>query len=137
MTSARRFRPICAPLSASAKADVIGRKDALIASGLSTKAVRDSKLAPMLAAMRWSVANGALSANPAESVTATVRKTGGGRRGFNDDEARKALAVAARETAPHLKWLPILCALTGARLPELCQFRGADAQREGAFGFSI
>ena len=117
------------------KADVVGWKDALIASGLSTKTVRDSKLAPLLAVMRWAVANGALATNPAEGVGVTVRKAGGGRRGFNDDEARKVLTAAERETAPHLKWLPILCALTGARLSELCQLRGADVQREGGVWF--
>jgi integrase len=117
------------------KADVIGWKDALIASGLSTKTVRDSKLAPLLAVIRWSVANGALANNPADGVTVTVRKTGGGRRGFNDAEARMVLAAAACETAPHLKWLPLLCALTGARLSELCQLRGADVQREGGVWF--
>lgn len=117
------------------KADVIGWKDALIASGLSTKTVRDSKLAPLLAVMRWAVANGALPANPAEGVGVTVRKAGGGRRGFNDAEARAVLTTAVRETVPHLKWLPILCALTGARLSELCQLRGADVQREGDVWF--
>ena len=117
------------------KADIVAWKDAMVAADLASKTIRDSKLAPVLAVLRWSVANSLLPSNPAEGVGVTVRAEGRKPRGYHDHEARRVLEAALRESAPYLRWLPLLCAMTGARLSELCQLRVQDVQQEGEVRF--
>jgi integrase len=117
------------------KADMVAWKDAMVASGLAAKTVRDSKLAPVLAVLRWSVANNLLPSNPAEGVGLTVRADGNKPRGYHDHEALRVLKASMCELAPVLRWLPLMCAMTGARLSELCQLRVQDIRQEDAVWF--
>ena len=102
-------------------------KQALIASGLSPKTIKDSKFAPLRAVLQWGADNGHLSSNPAAKLTMSVKKRAGeGRRSYNDDEAKAVLAAARAASKPHLRWVPLLCAYTGARVAEICQLRRQD-----------
>jgi integrase len=47
-------------------------------------------------------------------------------RGFNDEEAALILRQAGSELDPMRRWIPLLCAYSGARIAEVCQLRGED-----------
>lgn len=113
--------------------DLIRWKVALIEEGLSGKTIRDSKLAPIRAILQWGVDNRRLPANPAERITMGIKAVAGkGRRTFTDDEARTILKAAMAETEPHFRWVPWLCAYSGARISEVCQLQRQDIhQYEG------
>ncbi|MDB5539676.1 MAG: integrase domain protein [Devosia sp.] len=112
--------------------DVVRWKEELLKRGLSPRTVRNSKLAPLNAVLRWAAQNHKLASNVAEKVDVSAKaKPGQGRRGFTDDEADKILAAARLEKAAHLRWLPWLSAYTGARISELCQLRREDVFQVG------
>jgi integrase len=107
--------------------DLLGWKHALISSGLRTKTIRDSKLAPLRAILQWGVDNGKLTENPALRVIVDVRAKVIERiRGFTDEEASLILKAAVKETDPVKRWIPLLCAYSGARISEVCQLRAKD-----------
>lgn len=89
-----------------------------------------------------------MDSNPFAGVThggtmkSTVRQ-----EGYRDDEAITILTAAlhyrrrgreALALAEAKRWMPWLCALTGARITELCQLRKMDiVERDGAMCFHI
>jgi len=50
--------------------------------------------------------------------------------GFDGHEAAHILKAASKETSPAYKWVPLLCAQSGARVSEVCQLRGEDIRCE-------
>jgi integrase len=99
----------------------------MIAAGLSAKTIRDSKLAPIRAILQWATDSRKLPHNPAERITIKLKaQPSAVRRGYSDDEARTVLAAALSERSLHLRWVPGLCAYTGARVSEICQLRAED-----------
>lgn len=107
--------------------DLLNWKNALVEAGLRTKTIRDSKIAPLRAILQWGVDNRKLPANPASRIVVAVRaKQTERRRGYTDDEAALILVQAAKEKDPVRRWLPLLCAYSGARLSEICQLRVED-----------
>lgn len=114
------------------RADVVRWKEHLIAAGQSPKTIRDASLVAIKSIFRWGLRNGRLETNPAAEVSIDVkRKAGQGIRGFSDAEAAMILRAAARETDPVRRWIPWLCAFSGARLSEACQLRAEDVVRVG------
>jgi hypothetical protein len=76
--------------------DLIAWKGALIEQGLRPKSIRDAKLAPVRAVLRWAVDNRQLPANPAERITMDVRvRAGEGQRSFTDEEAIREFPMEA------------------------------------------
>ncbi|MCA1435613.1 tyrosine-type recombinase/integrase [Bradyrhizobium sp. BRP20] len=120
--------------------DIVRFKDYRVQSGVSPKTVKDSDLAGMKTVFGWAVVNRRLPSNPAEGVTIKVGKSRKLRsKGFYDSEAIAILKharefVPGRE-APKLaaakRWVPWLCAFTGARVGEMIQIRKEDLRREG------
>ena len=107
--------------------DLLRWKAALIESGLRTKTIRDSKIAPLRAILQWGVDNRKIATNPASRIVIDVRtRVAERRRGYTDDEAALILANAARSTEAVKKWAPLLCAYSGARISEVCQLRTED-----------
>jgi integrase len=107
--------------------DVIAWKTQLIKNGLRPKTIRDAKLAPVRAILQWAVDNRRLPSNPAERVTIDVKvKASESIRGFKDEEASLVLSASLREKDPVRRWVPWLCAYSGARLSEVCQLRVED-----------
>ena len=47
-------------------------------------------------------------------------------RDFAEEEAAAILEAAARETRPSIRWLPFLCAASGACVGEMAQLRRED-----------
>ncbi|WP_246689584.1 site-specific integrase [Methylobacterium sp. WL116] len=109
--------------------NVIAWKNDLVAAGLTPKTINDAKLAPVRTILQWGVSNRQLPANPAAGITISVKKKAGqGIRSFTEAEALTILQAAAGEIDPVRRWIPWLCAYSGARLSEVCQLRVEDIQ---------
>jgi integrase len=112
--------------------DLLRWKTSLLEAGLRTKTIRDSKIAPLRAILQWGVDNRKLAANPAARIVIDVRSRMTERiRGFTEEEAGLILQHAAREQDPVRRWVPLLCAYSGARLSEVCQLRVKDIFQQG------
>lgn len=129
--------------------DVVGFKDHRLASvhqrtgkPISAKTVKDSDLSALKTVLGWAVVNRKLSANPAAGITIKLAKPAKVRpKGFTDAEAAAILKAASAvgqtterysETAAAKRWVPWLCAFTGARLGEMAQLRKDDIRQEGS-----
>jgi integrase len=109
---------------------------------IAPKTVKESDLAGLKSVFRWAVANKLLPSNPAEGITLKLGKPPRLRsKGHTDAEATALLAASwalrpgreqSKLTAAK-KWVPWLCAHTGARLGEMVQLRKEDLRREGAW----
>lgn len=126
--------------------DVIAWKDHLLnkagkaGTGLSAKTVGETYLSALKITFRWAVENRKLAENPA----ATARVRGAKRvykreRGLTNDEAGLILAATLTPPPPRLsperalarRWVPWICAYTGARVNEITQLRSKDVTQIG------
>jgi hypothetical protein len=107
---------------------------------ISAKTVKDSDLSGLKTIFGWAVANRKLTSNPATGITIKLGKPAKLRsKGFTDGEAQAILKAAAEvvrsgeraETAAAKRWVPWLCAYTGARVGEVAQLRKQDVRHEG------
>ncbi|MDR3498111.1 MAG: tyrosine-type recombinase/integrase [Parvibaculum sp.] len=145
----RRWRPIiCARLPEFlghsdarqlTKAQVIGWRDHLLGQGISARTVRTVYIAALSSVYTGWVDDDLLPVNPAKGVRVEVqRKPRERERGFTDEEAlsileaAKHVAVGKRKKKAHaaLRWVPWLCAFTGARVNEMTQLRKKDVFQE-------
>jgi len=148
----RSYRNQMRGLIAFLKADDIARatpeallsfKDHRLASGtVSAKTVKHGTLSALKTVFGWAVANRLLPINPAAGITIRLGKQPRKLRskGFTEAEAVAILTAASKvqrganmmpETAAAYRWVPWLCAYTGARVGELAQLRKQDLRREG------
>ncbi len=106
---------------------------------LSGRTVKDGDLAALKTVFGWAVANRLLPSNPAAGVTMKVAKAVRTRDPwFSDAEANALLATASNyrqgqegaKLALAKRWVPWLCAYTGARIGELAQLRREDVRQE-------
>jgi integrase len=107
----------------------------------SAKTVKDSDLSALKAVFGWAVVNLKLTSNPATGITIRVSKPPRMRsKGFTDAEAKAILKAALDhrsgqenpKTRAAKRWVPWLCAFTGARVGEVAQLRKEDVtQRDG------
>jgi integrase len=97
-------------------------------AGFKTKTIRDSKIAPVRAILQWGVDNRKISTNPATRMIMDVR---GNMAERTDEEAVLILRQATSELDPVRRWIPLLCAYSGARIAEVCQLRGEDIFQQG------
>ncbi|MER8639297.1 DUF6538 domain-containing protein [Mesorhizobium sp. M1365] len=107
---------------------------------ISAKTVKDSNLSALKVVFGWGVANGLVAHNPAVGVTLKVGKPARHRsKGFSDEEAKTILSGALShqrgqenpKTFAAKRWIPLLCAFTGARVGELAQLRKQDVSLRG------
>lgn len=110
--------------------DVQAWKDALVSQGLAAKTIRDSKLVAVRAIMQWGAENRRINSNPADKIRFDIkRKTSDrGIRSFTDEEAATVLRAAQIQDNLVLRWVPWLCAYSGARISEVCQLRVEDVR---------
>ena len=128
--------------------DVVAFKDHRLATPsprtgklASAKTVKDSDLAALKTLFGWAVINRKLPTNPATGLTIKVGKRPRVRpKGFVEAEAHAILSAALRyepgnqenpRTAAAKRWLPWLCAFSGARIGEMAQLRREDLRQEG------
>lgn len=128
-------------------ADIVRFKDHRLSAvdpttgkSLSSSTVRSGDLAPLKTVFGWGLSNLHLPSNPAEKITMKVGKPQRLRsKAFTDAEAMALLTAATgvvrdRETPKALaakRWVPWLCAYTGARVGEMVQLRRQDLRQEG------
>lgn len=106
----------------------------------SARTVKSIDLSALKTVFGWAVANRKMVTNPASGVTIKLSKPQKLRsKGFTDNEAATILSAAllylsdaeTPRTAAAKRWVPWLCAYTGARVGELAQLRKQDIRREG------
>lgn len=129
------------------KRNLLDWRDKLVAEKKSTKTIADKYLASVRAMLRWAHENDHLPTNEAEAVRQEVAKKRRTREaGYTDAEAIAVLKVStsyqpkstdnpAHQESAHIiaakRWVPILCAFTGARVSEMTQLRKGDLRQEG------
>jgi integrase len=111
------------------------------------RTVRDKYLAAARAVFRWAKANRKVQTDPVEGITVRVPKKPRLREsGFTDAEAKTILQAslgykddaAPRSQSFARRWVPWLCAYTGARVGEITQLRAEDvSEREGIWCIRI
>lgn len=122
--------------------DVVAWKDALVAEGaLSTKTINGKYLTPLNTVLNWASNNRKIPANPAKGVRSVGKAPPRTRKPeFTAEEARTILSASlhaheergrtAQELLDARRWVPWLCAYSGARVVEITQLRGVDFQEE-------
>jgi len=110
--------------------DVIAWKDAMVGSGRAAKTVRN-RLTMIKTLYNYAFVNKRVTTNPAVSVKFLVKGKAKPRRGYSDEAARLILLATRAETKPHKRWVPWLCAFTGARLDEICGAMTKDVEMIG------
>ncbi len=119
---------------------LIAWKEGMLKRGLSPRTIRFSKIAAVSAVLRWGADNLKITENVVGKVVvagAGETKAGTGRRGYTDEEAKIVLAAAAREKGAK-RWVPLLCAYSGARISEICQLRKRDVvEVDGIWGIKL
>ena len=131
--------------------DVVGFKDFRLASinprtgkPLSAKTIKASDLTALKSVFDWAVSNLKLPSNPATGINVKLgKKVKTRERDFTEDEtkallsaASRALAGVSRPTQTQLaeRWVPWLCAYSGARVGEIVQLRKEDFFKDEATG---
>ena len=118
------------------RGDVIKWKQHLIELGNTPKTINDSKLAALKTIFRWGMENEVVPHNPATGVTIRRTKKSGERMlGFELEEAAVILKAAVKQANPAYRWVPLLCAQSGARVSEICQLRREDIRCEDRIWF--
>lgn len=116
---------------------VVGWKDRLLKQGLDAVYVRDSHLACLRATCNWAKANLRITINPLDGLSvAAPRKITTRKKEFTPAEAsmilKGSLVQIPSRYSPEMKaarrWIPWLCAYTGARVGEIAQLRKEDIQ---------
>ena len=129
------------------KRNLLDWRDTLMKSGKAPKTVSDKYLAAIRAVLRWAHENDRLPTNEAQAVKQEVpRKKQTRETGYTTDEAIKLLRAsvnyqpkeadrASNRESPQMtaakRWVPLLCAFTGARVTEMTQLRKSDVRKEG------
>lgn len=127
--------------------DIIRFKDHLLGTNnpktgktISAKTVKDSYLSALRSVFGWAVTNRKITSNPASGVTIKVAKRVKVRETwFTPAEIEAILSASTRVTKGtkepsqrHAlkRWVPWLCAYTGARVGEIVQLRKQDLRQE-------
>ncbi|MDO6521274.1 integrase [Shimia thalassica] len=126
------------------KKDLLAWRDHLM-NDLSAKTVNDIYLSAVRSLFTWAVENDRLPENVAQNVKQPKpRKVYGRERGYTDAEAVKVLRASRRyesqpdstgrvreseKMADMKRWVPIICAFTGARVSEITQLRKEDVRK--------
>ncbi|WP_434959649.1 site-specific integrase [Labrys sp. La1] len=119
--------------------NIVAFKNKRLADGINARTVKDNDLSALRALFGWAVTNRKLQVNPAVGITLRPAKTVRTRaRDFTEEEARAILKHAAdyrkgpredAKTAAAKRWVPWLCAYTGARVGEIVQLRKTDLRK--------
>ena len=124
-------------LGSITRKDVKSWRDVLVKRpGLAARTVQRDYLGSIKAIFACAARNDLLTVNPAEGVTVEEARLTGRRkmRGFTDEEAAIILKATfapctdrtSRKLAHARRWVPWLCAYTGARVGEMTQIRRCD-----------
>lgn len=130
------------------KQDIIRWRDHRLANKISVKTINDSDIASFSNVFNWGVDRGWLDANPTDKATikAMRKKAKLREEFFTRDETAKILAHAKAATGSRRenpkttaarRWVPWLCAYSGARVAEMIQLRKQDVRKDHEHGWVI
>jgi len=132
--------PLSHDLSRITPANVQLWGDARIAEGISPKTVNDTDFAALRAIFNFGKLRGYIATNPAEEARIIGRRQRVTRdRHFSREEATTILKASSAvqgskrehpKTTAAKRWVPWLCAYTGARIAEMIQLRKEDVRQE-------
>lgn len=126
--------------------DIVAFKNARLAEGVSAKTVGDGDIPCLRVVFEWAVANRKLPANPAKGIRVVRPRVIQVRpKEFTLEEANAILAHCANyqpgrekpKTAAAKRWVPWLCAYTGARVGEIVQLRREDIKEHAGGACTI
>ena len=132
--------------------DLLRWRDSLSSEALPSGKKRDALtvkkyLSTVKALMRWAVNDRRLSSNPAKDIqVASPRKATLRDREFTMDEARSILRASLQPASSNMaeghvrarRWIPWICAYTGARVNEISQMRSQDlSEIDGVWALKI
>jgi len=139
----KRWRPIMLQVAAEVP-DIrhltrdwcLSWKDRQVARKISLKSVKEVYMASLKAMCEWAVCNNRIDENPVLRIKIKVDQAPK-KRGYTDDEAEKILRASLQPASSRLgaghraarRWIPTLCAYTGARVGEMAQLRKEDIRR--------
>jgi integrase len=112
--------------------------DKLINTERSASTVHDVWVTAARTVFDWAVAQKRVPRNPFTTVRVTVprKKVSRPHKAFNEDEIKTILGAAlaiedtSKASTAARRWVPWLCAYTGARVGEITQLRGMDVIRQ-------
>lgn len=120
--------------------DIIAFKDHRLSQGVGLKTITGGDLPGIRQLYAWGIANRKVSHNPAEGIrVAKVKKKRTRDPEFSLEEATAILAHASShrrtgKASEHLsnakRWIPWLCAYSGARVGEMAQLRKQDVRQQ-------
>jgi len=128
------------------KLDIIRWCDHRLANKIATKTIHDSDISSFKNVFTWGVDREWLAENPTEKVKLNRRKRAPVLRDefFTPEEAKTILLGAASVRARHRenpkttaakRWVPWLCAYSGARVSEMIQIRKKDIREDATHGW--
>jgi integrase len=106
--------------------------------GLDSRSIAHGHLSAVRSFFAWAIRNRKASRNPTLGVGVDIaEKTRSRKPYFTDDEAtlilseaqRPAHGAASKELVAARRWVPWICAYTGARVNEITQLRGQDVSK--------
>lgn len=150
MATRKKWRPIIAEV-ANEVPDIrdlpdhwcIAWKDRLLSRGLSARSIQFGYLAALRSTCAWAVTNRRIATNPVDGIAVKVPKAKKERsKGYSDSEAKQILSLTLRPIEQKLsaehkaarRWVPWICAYTGARVGEIAQLRKQDIQKKDGVG---
>ncbi|MBD9621473.1 site-specific integrase [Ensifer sp. ENS06] len=120
--------------------DIIAFKDHRLSQGVSLKTIGGGDISGIRQLYAWGVDNRKVTHNPAEGVkVAKVKKKRTRDPGFTEAEAlailsdafhHKSMGKASSHLSNARRWVPWLCAYSGARVGEMVQLRKQDIRQE-------
>ena len=105
----------------------------------SVRTIRDSYLPAVRSVFKWAAGNGKITHDPTAGVrVGGKRKPSVRDRGFTDNEAHLILSATLTPPPDRLtperkiarRWVPWICAYTGARVNEITQLRAEDVKQQ-------
>lgn len=126
------------------RADLNGWIESLVAKGLAKKTIAAGYVPAIRVPFTTAFEDGIIEVNPASALKVRAPKAVKLReRDLTDDEAATILTAAlgpqpaglADHHARARRWVPWLCAYTGARVGEITQLRAMDIQQEAGIWF--
>jgi integrase len=127
--------------------DIVRWRDYRLANKISAKTINDTDIASFKNVFNWGVEREWLSTNPAEKATLRKKKSAKLRdEYFDHDEAKAILTRAAsitgtprenQKTTAAKRWVPWLCAYSGARVSEVIQLRKKDIRKDTSNGWIL
>lgn len=133
--------------TAATRADAVAWFDKLLAGGLAVQTVRATYRAALARVFKFAHDRARLTENVFARLEVTGRKqVQTARKGLSDEEAKTILTAALKEQPKGLsethararRWVPWICAYTGARVNEITQLRAMDIRQvDGVWVFHI